>query len=125
MYQFLLLIRIACFALWMGAVAASRLVVCTLELRPTGLTGDATPDAGLLRAERRSESPGGTEGDQATGEVENGRIVITRPRHCAPVAAPLRLVAPACAPTPPHQRSTPAQTYRRMPAVDHRRKVPG
>jgi hypothetical protein len=30
-----------------------------------------------------------------------------------------------CAPTPPHQRSTPAQTYRRMPAVDHRRKVPG
>ncbi len=55
MYQFLLLIHVACFALWMGTVAASLLVVRTLEPRLTGVTGDATPDADLLRAYIRQE----------------------------------------------------------------------
>lgn len=55
MYQFLLLIHVACFALWMGAVAASLLVVRTLEPRLTDVTGDASQDAGLLRAYIRRE----------------------------------------------------------------------
>lgn len=55
MYQLLLLIHITCFALWMGAVAASLLVVRTLEPRLTGVEGDAAADAGLLRAYIRRE----------------------------------------------------------------------
>ncbi|MGQ9549678.1 MAG: hypothetical protein ACUVSY_02015 [Roseiflexus sp.] len=55
MYQFLLLIHVACFALWMGAVAASLLIVHTLEPRLTGTAGNVTPDADLLRAYIRRE----------------------------------------------------------------------
>ncbi len=55
MYQFLLLIHVACFALWMGAVAASLLVVRTFEPRLTTGDGDVTADAALLRAYIRRE----------------------------------------------------------------------
>lgn len=55
MYQFLLLIHVACFALWMGAVAASALMVRTFEPRLTTNAGDVTTDAALMRAYIRRE----------------------------------------------------------------------
>lgn len=54
-YQFLLLVHVVCFALWMGAVAASLLVVRTFESRLTTIVGDVTSDAALLRAYIRRE----------------------------------------------------------------------
>lgn len=54
MYRALLLVHVACFAIWMGAVVASLLVVRTLESRLT--RPDADPaDAALLRAYIRRE----------------------------------------------------------------------
>ncbi|MCS7289255.1 MAG: hypothetical protein NZ699_09010 [Roseiflexus sp.] len=58
MYQFFLLVHVACFALWMGAVAASMLVVRTFEPRLTTNAGDVPTDATLLRAYIRREVKG-------------------------------------------------------------------
>lgn len=54
MYRALLLIHVACFAIWMGAVVASMLVIRTLQARLTRPDGDPA-DAELLRAYIRRE----------------------------------------------------------------------
>jgi hypothetical protein len=54
MYRALLLIHVACFAIWMGAVVASLLVVRTLQGRLTRPDG-APADVELLRGYIRRE----------------------------------------------------------------------
>ncbi len=53
-YSLLLLLHVSCFALWFGAVAASALVIRTLQPRLTDASSGAH-DAELLRAYIRQE----------------------------------------------------------------------
>ncbi|MFN3395003.1 MAG: hypothetical protein ACK424_10640, partial [Candidatus Thermochlorobacter sp.] len=54
MYSLLLLLHVVCFALWFGAVAASALVIRTLQPRLTDAASGAH-DAELLRTYIRLE----------------------------------------------------------------------
>ncbi len=54
MYRALLFLHVSCFALWMGAVAASMLVIRTLEPRLTS-PERATQDSDLLKTYIRYE----------------------------------------------------------------------
>lgn len=54
MYSLLVFLHVACFALWMGAVAASMLVIRTLEPRLTN-PDSATRDSELLKTYIRYE----------------------------------------------------------------------
>ncbi|NTV46627.1 MAG: hypothetical protein HGB11_08955, partial [Chlorobiales bacterium] len=56
MHDLLLLIHITCFALWMGAVAASLLVIRVFEPRLTGSGPNVAEDAALLKAYIRKET---------------------------------------------------------------------